>query len=264
MKVEFVFSDEEIALIKNMVDKGINSGRKFIEYRLTGNVHGTQPPHLIDDNLLWKTMVMCLLTTQQRSGPGSSINQFLNTSPFPLSLDVCRKENNLNDYVIEILSKVKGIRRYKRIAKAITHNLKLLDDNNWVNIYSWRDKLLLQRAEEPIQTHRPLEEEASNYVDGFHEFGPKQSRNFWQSLGLTRYVFVLDGRVIKWLNKNLDLQKGVINSQTLSNYDGYQFASHLLVDLCQRADILPCILDAVIFDSFDEVQGREWVEDVIM
>lgn len=264
MKLEFIFNDGEITFIKDIVDKGINSGRKFIEYRLAGNVRGTQPPNLIDDNLLWKTMVMCLLTTQQRSGPNSSINQFLNLLPFPLSLDECRKKNNLSEYVVETLSKVGGIRRYHKIAKAIANNLTLLDDNRWVDIYDWRDKLLMQRAEMPILTHRQLEESASNYVDGFHEFGSKQSRNFWQSLGLTRYVFVLDARITRWLNQKLGFPKGITNSDILNNYHGYQFVSDTLFDLCQRVDTLPCIFDAVIFDSFDEAQGKEWVEDVIM
>jgi predicted phosphoribosyltransferase len=39
---------------------------------------------------------------------------------------------------------------------------------------------------------------------GLHRIGSKQSRNFVQILGLTRYGIPLDSRITRFLNANLD------------------------------------------------------------
>ena len=101
-----------------------------------------------------------------------------------------------------------------------------------------------------------LEEAAAAYMDQFAEFGSKQSRNFWQSLGLTRYVFVLDSRVLTWRRSNLNLPRGLLTNSGLSDPQYYQFVSNMLFELCVQADVLPCIFDAAVFDSFDD--AKEW------
>ena len=88
------------------------------------------------------------------------------------------------------------------------------------------------------------------YIEKNYEgFGPKQSRNFWQELGLTRYEFVLDSRVIKWL-KQIKFPLP-LSSEALSNEEYYVFLSDILRELCIKADILPCMLDASVFASYD-------------
>jgi len=85
---------------------------------------------------------------------------------------------------------------------------------------------------------------------------PKQSRNFWQSLGLTRYEFVLDSRVLKWLRTiGFPLP---LSSMALGEEDYYCFVSDILRDWCIQTGVLPCILDAAIFSSYDT---DEWPED---
>lgn len=202
-----------------------------------------------DDEDLWMVHIRCLLTTQQKSGADSPINKFLEINPFPLSLNACRQSSNLYDLTLRLLTDARGIRRTKKIAKAVQKNFVQLEQGEWEKLRQWRDKLLIQRQSEPQISHRDLEEAASNYMDQFLEFGPKQSRNFWQLLGLTRYVFVLDSRVINWLSKHIEFPRGFLTYKGLTDNDYYRFISDILLDLCIQAEVLPCMFDAAAFDS---------------
>jgi hypothetical protein len=114
-----------------------------------------------------------------------------------------------------------------------------------------------QRKSDPSPDHYALERKAALYIQKtFSGFGPKQSRNFWQSLGLTRYEFVLDSRVLKWL-RSLDFPLP-LSSMALGEEEYYCFVSDILRNWCIQTGILPCILDAAIFSSYDL---EEWPED---
>lgn len=43
---------------------------------------------VIDKNKIIKSMIMCLLTSQQRSGPNSKVGKFLRLDPFPITNQV--------------------------------------------------------------------------------------------------------------------------------------------------------------------------------
>jgi hypothetical protein len=49
-----------------------------------------------------------------------------------------------------------------------------------------------------------------------------------------------------------------LNAACLADRDYYEFVSDGINELCKACDILPCILDAAIFASYDK--GR-WTED---
>ncbi|MDQ7024301.1 MAG: hypothetical protein Q9P44_01955 [Anaerolineae bacterium] len=254
MDIIVTFTDEEIDAVKYIVEEKLTNKRKFVMNRKQQNVDGAVPR--IDDDVLWMTHIMCLLTTQQRSGPGAAVDVFLQQDPFPLSLGACRKASDLQKMSFDILTDAQGIRRTKKISKAIFRNFQALESGDWVELRSLSHKLLGQRSQPPTSSHRALEEYAANFMDKFLEFGPKQSRNFWQSLGLTRYVFVLDSRIVKWLRENLKIETGLLISEGLGNIKYYQFVSDILLDLCIHAGILPCMFDAAAFDTFDE--DKEW------
>lgn len=259
MRLSLTFEPQEIETVRSLVSKKQNEGRRIVQFRWQRNVEG-QPP-AVDDAAMWMAHIMCLLTTQQRSGPGSSINRLLDQRPFPLALTVCRSQSNLRDYVFELLTNAQGIRRTNRIADAMHANLRFLERGGWNEMCQWRDRLLAQRRLPPDPSQRALEEAAAAYMDQLAEFGSKQSRNFWQSLGLARYVFVLDSRVLSWLRRNLNLPRGMLTNSGLSDPQYYQFISNLLFELCDQAGVLPCMFDAAVFDSFDE--GKEWGSDEI-
>src|SRR5579859_4531891 len=220
MKLSIVFEHHEVEAVRTIVEAKLANKRRFVQERFQRNVAGHLP--VIDDDRLWKTLIMCLLTTQQRSGPGSPINQLLDQKPFPLALATCQKTLALQEFVLQLLTDTTGIRRTNKIAQAVDRNLRTLENGGWDYIRRWRDQLLVQRASPADLSHRELEEAAAHYVDQFVEFGPKQSCNFWQSLGLTRYVFVLDSRIIGWLRQNLSLEAGLLTASGLGDPQYYR------------------------------------------
>lgn len=114
-----------------------------------------------------------------------------------------------------------------------------------------------KREYSPRQSSRADECEAAEFVDDHLKgFGPKQSRNLLQWLGLTKYEIPLDSRITKWLNEfgfPVRLSAGALSDR---NY--YNFVSDGVQALCAQSDIYPCVLDAAIFTSYDQV---EWTAD---
>ena len=80
-------------------------------------------------------------------------------------------------------------------------------------------------------------------------FGPKQARNLWQWLGLTRYEIPIDSRVAKWVNGgNLSFK---IDSKKLGAGRYYELLADQIRVICVAAEVLPCVLDACIFAAAD-------------
>lgn len=200
---------------------------------------------------LWQTLIICLLTSQQKSGPNSRVSLFCRSKPFPLDLKFCI--NNLNVLEIEaqkVLQSFGGLRRSTVIAEHLKENLQTLIDNNW-------EILNHINTENTLKTEKEIElflvQNVQQQIKGF---GPKQSRNFLQILGLTKYEIPLDSRISDWLNKyNFPIR---LTSAGLSDPYFYQFISEGIQDLCEKAEIYPCLLDAVIFSSYDK---DEWTEE---
>ena len=191
-------------------------------------------------------MIACLLTTQQRSGPGSPISRLISADPFPLAYDACKTCADTGAFVFEKLKSSGGIRRSKRIAAEAKLNLLWLNEH-WQAVETALAPLVT--ADDPGK-----EREAAHFLDRhLRGFGPKQSRNLLQSLGLTKYEIPLDSRIGKWLRKfGFPLP---ISPQALSDSDLYDFISDGFQQLCKQSNCYPCVLDAAIFASFD---GDGW------
>ena len=56
-------------------------------------------------------MIVCLLTSQQRSGPNSVVGQFLRKDPSPIMFNNISKTDNIGNFVKQIL-KGNGLTRY--------------------------------------------------------------------------------------------------------------------------------------------------------
>ena len=81
-------------------------------------------------------------------------------------------------------------------------------------------------------------------------FGPKQSRNLWQDLGLTRYEIPLDSRVTDWVNVN-EILPFKLTAGALADRAYYEFVMDAFQTLCRAAGVLPCVLDAAVFSVKD-------------
>ncbi|MES3017984.1 MAG: hypothetical protein V4721_09405 [Bacteroidota bacterium] len=219
----------------------------FVQARRLRNV--ARQNIMIDKNKIIKTMIMCLLTSQQRSGPNSIVGQFLRLDPFPITTDTLTMTLNVEEHFKNTLRK-NGLTRYvNRISTFFSSNYKTIIETNWKLMRILEE---LKNSDSKIK-EREIADKIANDFDGF---GPKQSRNFLQSLGLTKYEIPIDSRITTWLN---DFGFPVaLTSSPLGDKGYYHFVSDGIQELCEKAKIYPCVLDAAIFSSFD---NDEWTDE---
>lgn len=128
----------------------------------------------------------------------------------------------------------------------------MLTENGWQVVHNIINDLLLN------QTIFAERNAATVIKDKFSRFGTKQSRNLLQSLGLTKFEIPLDSRITKWLN---DFGFPIkLYSTALSDEDYYNFILDEFQKISKAIGVYPCVLDAVIFSSFDD----EWTEDKLV
>lgn len=251
MEFQWIITTEDTKLLNNFVNK--HKENNFVKNRIKRNLSDNPP--IFSKEEFWKWVVACLLTTQQRSGPNSKISKFLITNPFPLNYNLCKESNNIQNDSYEILTKFGGIRRTNRISEEIKSNLDLLENGGWNKVIEISNKLTEARKQKPNLENIKIERTACLLVQNLKGIGPKQSRNLWQALGLTRYEIPIDSRIIRWLNNN-----GfpfTLSSSGLSDENYYQLLMDGIQKWCLESNIFPCVLDGAIFSSYDE----EWPED---
>lgn len=244
MNISWNITDIDIQKINNVISENENA---FTRRRMQRNVK--KQNILIDKDTIIKTMIMCLLTSQQRSGPNSLVKQFMQQNPFPITINNLEKTDNIQEFVKITLQKSELTRYINRISRFFAINFRIIQKENWkiiIDLVELKDKD--SKKEERIIADRLAEK--------YYGFGPKQSRNFLQALGLTKYEIPIDSRITSWLN---DFGFPVtLTSSPLGDKGYYHFVSDGIQELCEKAEIYPCILDAAIFSSFD---NGEWTED---
>jgi hypothetical protein len=245
MRFTWHIEPEDIAKVQAFVNSRCHD--TFVKQRIAKNLSKQKPP--ISEEEFWECLVACLLTTQQKSGPKSKVTEFIATRPFPLRYDVCMShQDELLDFAHKLLAEFGGLRWPKQIAADIAANLGTLEGKwGWQRVFQMLDRL------REVQTQE-MERTVAHFIDErLCGFGPKQSRNLLQALGLTKYEIPIDSRVTKWLNDFGFPLKLSANALADSNY--YEFVLDAVQQLCREADVVPCVLDAAIFSSFD---GEGW------
>jgi len=246
MRIDWEISPSDTQHVKDFL--GAHKNNPFVLQRIQRNI--TREKKLdISKERVWHVLVLCLLTTQQRSGPNSNVFKFLRTEPFPLSYKTCLSKPDVEKFSYQTLSTFKGIRRTKSIASELATNLTHLEEGLWTDTFSTLKTL-------QKETTISLERSAAIFMDQhFDGLGPKQSRNFLQELGLSRYEIPIDSRITKWLNEfGFPV---VLSGKALADRNYYHFVSDGIQKLCETCKIDPCVLDAAIFASFD---GNSWTK----
>jgi hypothetical protein len=192
-------STVEVEAVRMVVAAQLQS--PFFRSRRNRNV--LHPPDKLEKEVFWKQMVVCMCTSVQPSGPNSRVSRLARMSPFPLALGTCESQSDLLPYATETLSK-HGLRFGPKIAAQIRANLSWLQKGGWqivqglfrtvINVSDGADSSMRIAAER--QACRAI----MGRRDGLAGFGPKQARNLWQCLGVTRYEIPLDIRVCNWIN----------------------------------------------------------------
>ncbi len=243
MKILWEVSIKDVQKTKAFIE--LHQNNNFVQSRIKRNLVKTKPR--ITKILLWRYLISCLVTTQQRSGPYSLVTKFLNSNSFLLDYSLCNSKQRIEISAERNLAKYR-LRRSSVLAKEIKENLLYLN-RHWNEISK---KLKELRANQNIKTERKI---AEYFQENFKGIGPKQSRNLLQTLGLTRYEIPIDSRITKWLNSFGFPVKPT--AQGLSDINYYNFISDGIQHLCRKSKIYPCVLDAAIFSSFDK---QEWTK----
>ena len=244
MKISWVISKSDVLKIKQVIAENQDP---FFRKREERNVY--KQNIVINKDTIIKTLLMCLLTSQQRSGPNSLVSKFLRLEPFPVTSESLEQTSNTQLYLMETLKK-NGLTRYiNRISLFFTYNLNKIENENWQIIKELKVLIDIDSAFKERKI-------ADKICSEFKGFGPKQSRNFLQSLGLTKYEIPIDSRITNWLN---DFGFPVtLTSSALGDIGYYHFVSDGIQELCKQAGIYPCLLDAAIFSSYD---NKEWTDE---
>ncbi len=249
MEFKVKIEDDDIQRLKEFYNNYKNN--LFVQTRYKRNILRENLDTSLE--ILWKSLITCLLTSQQKSGPNSPISKLINTNPFPLSLEIIDKQESQLDFIQNTLSSFKGIRFTNKLPLMFYENHIFLSESNWQVIQTMISDLIEDSNQNKERYHARM---IDKHLKGF---GPKQSRNYIQTLGLSKYEIPLDSRIIKWLNSfGFPLK---LSSTVLQDSVFYEFILDIIIDICGKAGIYPCILDAAIFASFDK---DEWTEDSII
>lgn len=245
MKIVWEIESGDIARVKTFFDR--HKDNAFVKMRIATNLkHDKQP---VTKLMFWQAMISCLLTTQQRSGPGTSVTRFMLANPFPLPHEVCLAQSDLASFVTKILTEFGGLRRSTTIGREAKANLSYLEHGGWQETVEVLENVRLHQSPES-------ERIAVRFIDEHYQgFGPKQSRNLLQGLGLSQFEIPIDSRITKWLNEfGFPV---VLTANALADLNYFEFVSDGFQRLAAASGIVPCVLDAAIFSSFD---GDGWTE----
>jgi hypothetical protein len=239
MKLLWKIEASDVRRVKAFYDEQKNND--FVVWRYSRNIEGDIPD--VSHAVFWTAMVSCLLTTQQRAGPDSAVSRFNGTKPFPLNYTRCKQQRSLKKFAERTLATYGGIRRSPTLAEEIQENFQRLENGGWHEV----DETIAELERNPTLQ---AEIEAADFIDySLKGFGPKQSRNLLQGLGLTKYEIPIDSRITKWLN---DFGFPIkLSAASLGDINYYRFVSEGFQQLCEACDIYPCLLDAAIFSSYD-------------
>jgi hypothetical protein len=240
-----------VAAIEQVVvheaEKGLVQQRKNI------NVLG--PPRTFVREVFWKQMVDCLCTSNQRVGPGTRVDAFLHeTDPFPLSLLTCNAQKELRSYVHQTIQLAR-VNYSNRIGGYLASNLGWLENQGgWAKVKGQFELLAGIPPRSPnaadciatAEKDKEIEREAAHIAMEMDGIGPKQSRNLWICLGLTRYETPLDSRIVKWFKER---EAPFIEKKNLSSSRDYEGIEDCIQSLCKEAKVFPCVFDAAAFIS---------------
>jgi len=251
MLITWQVEDRDVNAVREVLEA--NGENPFVVGRIGDNVTGAVPAFSRDE--LWRVMLGCLLTTQQRSGPDSRVTQFLGRRPFRPALADCTAVN-AEVVVAQAISEFGGLRRGPTVASHAATNLARLEADGWLRLEERFQALLPSRSRQSRAGDVAEERQAAIFVDNaLKGFGPKQSRNLWQWLGLTRFEIPLDSRVTNWLNQN-QIFPFTLSARALDDENYYAFVMDGLRMVCDAAGVLPCVFDAAVFSL-----GQTWRAD---
>lgn len=112
MIVNWKIDNDDINKLKKFIQLHNNP---FVAARISRNIN--RKDIVLDKNTILKTISMCLLTSQQRSGPNTPIVDFLRIEPFPISLESLNNNLDTEIFIRSTLQKYNLNRYINNISK---------------------------------------------------------------------------------------------------------------------------------------------------
>jgi hypothetical protein len=238
MELHWSISEGDVAAVVSIVER--MSANPFVMRRISDNLEARGKVNRAE---LWHCMVSTRLTSAQRSGPESPVTMFVNARPFALNYEATRAATRPAEAIAAALRAHGGIRFADRIGRDLEANLATLEAGGWSTTLDVCNGLI-------GCDDRGGEKLAASHIDEFVGFGSKQARNLLQQLGLIKYEIPIDSRLSAWLR---DFGFPVpLSAPALGDPAFYQFVLDVIVELCARAGVYPCVFDAAVFASRDE------------
>lgn len=261
MPLVWEISDNDVVITQNFIKRYIkcdNAQKRFVD-----NV--ALPAPIVKKEIMWEVMFDCLLSSMQQSGPISPISKFLNTKPFPLPLSTCQSVQHLDSFVENTLLEHNCKRFRKQIGISSEKNFEFFFGNKWNEFKNILTPLCQARNRIPQMSDKINERIVSHWLnESFRGFGPKQSRNYIQLLGISRYEIPIDSRFVNWLidcnfpifingNNLQEIERKRLNTLLSVPY-WYDLILDKIQELSMRSNTLPCLLDGCVFGSFDVIE----------
>lgn len=248
--LKFHFDNDDCQKVKEVVKQ--NKLHEFYKKRVALNIERSGLD--LSQKKIWREIMGCLLTTQQRSGRNSVVDNFFDEKNKTITLDIDQVKIQADDKKIrEELSK---FWRNEIITNQIFKNCEWLEKKGgWTRLESILEPLKNPPSDK--NKRKELERKCANSIDdekNLKGLGPKQSRNLLQALGLTHYEIPIDSRIAKWIKNKLGKEDGLplLSVSALSDQKYYCAMLDAIQELCDHADELPCIFDAAVFASFEK------------
>ena len=245
MKMRWHIEDSDIERVKKVIEDQAEA--QLVKDRQQNLVSQKSE---VGKEAFWCRMVKARLTTQNRVGPGTPVEIFVRKRPFPLSYERVRSKRNVERFIAETVKQAR-IGKFNNTARDLAFNWSYLKSGEWEQALHECNRLTKLPAETDEKERKKTERAVANYIeDTFKGFGPKQSRNLLQMLGLTRYEIPIDSRLSKWLKPCLS--PVALTSPLLGDRAFYEFVQDGIQELCKQAGTVPCLFDASVFTAMEQ------------
>jgi thermostable 8-oxoguanine DNA glycosylase len=225
--------------IKKVVDFVNENRNPYVDSRISRNVNRIDLQ--ISRDTIIKTMLMCLLSSQEYLSTDSNFEVFFRKKPFLLTYDFLSKATIIEVVLSDVL-KINGLTKYSnKIPNYFSSNFSYLEETNWALQTKLENSL---KKKSTKQSERALADSVDKIFKGF---GSKHARDFLQTLGLTKYEIPIDSWTMNWM-KNFGFPIS-FSVTALQDKTFYHFVSDGIQLLCEKANIYPCVLDAAIFST---------------
>lgn len=216
-------------------------------YRKRVRVNVERQDLYLDRDSYWERVVSSVVTSRLRSGEGSYVHEFMNQDDFPLRLENWPEEDRTG-FAQETLAD-NGIPGQQK-GGWLAENFEWFQAGGAEYLMQIGDTLHHAEADGARQRIIREVEAALSIQPYLKGIGPKQSRNFWQFLGLTQWETPLDSRILNWIHELPDTPSEIeVEQSELGNEKTYRTVMSWIQALSQKAGLLPCQVDAAIFIS---------------